>query len=232
MTPDQSLAVKTATGIDMKLSLAGAGSRSYAFIIDWHVRVAICMVWSLGWIGAIALLELSPSDITKTILVGVIPAVIYVLYHPVVEVVMHGNSPGKRKAGVACVDLNGHPPTTGPILLRNMMRLLDGFPGFYLVGLITVLITKEQVRLGDIVAGTRLIVAEPSDDKALQQLEKIHNASVEPRHAELIQDILERWSSLESEKRRHYALTMLQKAGITPEKKDRALKKQLEALLN
>ena len=111
------------------------------------------------------------------------------------------------------------------------MRLIDGLPGVYMVGLTSVLLTREQVRLGDIVAGTRMIVAEQSDEKALEHLDKIRNATVAPEQAEFIHDILERWSSLEVATRHRYAITMLEKAGITPHTKDRALKKQLRALL-
>ena len=33
------------TGVDVSLPIAGPGSRSYAFIIDWHIRVVLALAW-------------------------------------------------------------------------------------------------------------------------------------------------------------------------------------------
>jgi len=41
------LHVLTATGVDVELPLAGPGGRSYAFIIDWHIRVVVAAVSAL-----------------------------------------------------------------------------------------------------------------------------------------------------------------------------------------
>ena len=39
------ITLQTVTGVDVELTIAGPGSRSYAFIIDWHIRVLLALAW-------------------------------------------------------------------------------------------------------------------------------------------------------------------------------------------
>ncbi|MEM7000097.1 MAG: RDD family protein [Pseudomonadota bacterium] len=232
------LALATATGVGINLEFAAAGSRAYAFIIDWHIRILLGLLWILAWLGIMRDFNVEGAfEGTSNLLWGFLaPSLIYMLYHPVLEVLMRGNSPGKKYAGVAVVDVAGNEPSTGAVLLRNIMRLIDSLPGFYLVGLTATIVTKEHIRLGDMVAGTRLVVARGSDEDALAQLQRIRGASIDPDQAELVYDLLERWSVLTADKRQSYARTILTKVGIEPStetgrRADRALREQLQGLL-
>jgi len=42
---DDQLTVQSATGVDLTLSIAGPGHRSYAFVIDWHIRLLLAGAW-------------------------------------------------------------------------------------------------------------------------------------------------------------------------------------------
>ncbi len=136
-------------------SVAGPGSRSYAFLIDWHIRLLAALAWLLA-----ALLahrpDWNPHSAGFWIVVG--PALaIYLLYHPVVELAMHGQTPGKRYAGVRVVGRDGRAPGVRAILIRNALRPLDSLPIGYAVGLVVSVVTTDRVRLGDLLAGTRLV---------------------------------------------------------------------------
>ena len=136
-------------------TVAGPGSRSYAFLIDWHIRLLAALAWILA-----ALLvrrpDWNPRSAAFWIVVG--PALaIYLLYHPVIELAMRGQTPGKRYAGVQVVGRDGRPPGIRAILIRNALRLVDSLPFGYAVGLVTSVITTDRVRLGDLLAGTRLV---------------------------------------------------------------------------
>lgn len=50
--------------------------------------------------------------------------------------------------------------------LRNVLRIVDSLPGFYLVGILFVLFTKNNQRLGDLAAGT-IVVRERRQKTAL-----------------------------------------------------------------
>src|SRR5450755_1020196 len=87
MTDDQ-LTVHSVTGVDLTLSIAGPGTRSYAFVIDWHIRLLLAGAWLLT---AYYLFN-APLDLKAAgSLWSVLPAsIIYFLYHPILEVAMHG----------------------------------------------------------------------------------------------------------------------------------------------
>jgi uncharacterized RDD family membrane protein YckC len=46
------------------------------------------------------------------------------------------------------------------VLLRNVLRIVDGLPVLYIVGLVTVAVTQRNQRLGDLAAGTLVVRAD------------------------------------------------------------------------
>ena len=96
---------------------------------------------------------------------------IYFLYHPILEVALQGQTPGKRIAGVRVVALaHGGAPGIGAILIRNVFRLVDSLPFLYAIGLVTTIVTRHAVRIGDIAAGTVLVYDEAPRSELLDQL--------------------------------------------------------------
>lgn len=203
------------TGVDVTLTVAGAGSRSYAFLIDWHIRFILALAWLVGVALTLEGLGLALSSwraMPKAIgEAAFLPAIaIYFFYHPVLEVVLHGRTPGKRMAGVRIVARNGGTPSTGALIIRNLLRLIDSLPSFYLVGLISCFITAQRVRIGDLAAGTLLIVDDAASAKSLVKLGSLVAQSGLPHDVvELIDDVLNRWSSLDATSRDALARTIL-----------------------
>lgn len=156
------LAVRSATGVDAVLVLAGPGARAMAFLVDWLLRAAASLIYLL--LASLLLLgnmgfRYSAEQSTLWVLAGVLPATaIYFLYHLVLEPLMSGRTPGKRMAGLRVLTLEGQVPTTGALLVRNVFRLIDAMPALYVVGLMFVFFGKRHLRLGDIAAGTVLAV--------------------------------------------------------------------------
>lgn len=68
-----------------------------------------------------------------------------------------GRSPGKIALRLRVVRDGGSPITLREILLRNFLRAVDFLPANYLVGLITMVVSPEGKRLGDIAAGTVVV---------------------------------------------------------------------------
>ena len=52
----------------------------------------------------------------------------------------------------------GAAPGWGPSILRNLLRVVDGF-FFYLVGFITAIATTDNQRVGDLAASTQVVKA-------------------------------------------------------------------------
>ena len=172
------IAVPSATGVDARVVLAGPGARSFAFMLDWLIRSALAMVYllaaSLLILGNLQV-DVDTEDATLWYLAGATPATaIYFLYHLVLEPVMAGRTPGKRLAGVRVLTPEGHVPTAGALITRNIFRIVDSMPLFYVVGLLFVFFTKRHLRLGDLAAGTVIAM-----DRA-PFLEKLARARGEP----------------------------------------------------
>ena len=79
-----------------------------------------------------------------------------------------GQTLGKRLLGLRVVRADGSRADAGPIVIRNLVRLVDWLPFLYVVGGVTVLATGERrLRLGDLAAGTRVVAVgdrtEPPD---------------------------------------------------------------------
>jgi uncharacterized RDD family membrane protein YckC len=214
----EQLRISGLTGVDVALDIAGAGSRSYAFVIDWHIRLLLALAWFCGaWLVLrIIGVALSPPAATSRLLVivALVPAIgIYLLYHPVLEVLMRGRTPGKRRAGVRLVTRNGGTPGLAALLIRNIFRLVDSLPFFYVVGLASCFITEQRVRIGDLAAGTLLVVDSDAAATTLAQLgSMVAHSGLPPALVELIHDLLERWASLDTGKRDELARAILARA--------------------
>jgi uncharacterized RDD family membrane protein YckC len=205
------ITLQTVTGVDVELTIAGPGSRSYAFVIDWHIRLLIALAWAFGTVLVLSGGTLEPppgSGRGYLLLVWLPAALIYFFYHPVLEIAMRGRTPGKRMAGVRLVTREGDIPGAGALLLRNIFRLLDSLPFLYLVGLATVVMTEHHVRVGDLAAGTLLVMDHDSSASSFAS-GTVAKSGLTPQAVDLIQELLDRWPALEEGKRAAIARSLL-----------------------
>lgn len=204
---------QSVTGVDVELQIAGPGSRSYAFVIDWHIRLILALAWfivaTMVLLGSLAALgEGAPGS--AWFWWAMLPSLlIYFLYHPVLEIAMHGRTPGKRIAGVRLVTRSGDIPGVGALLLRNIFRIFDSLPFAYLVGLIIVVFTEHHVRAGDLAAGTLLVMDHDSSAGSFAGLGSAGKGGLSPQAADLIQELLDRWQILDDKKRAGIARSLL-----------------------
>ena len=205
---DDQVTVESVTGVELRLALAGPGTRSYAFVIDWHIRLLLAGAWLL--VATVAL-DAKLNWRSHDALLSILPAaIIYFLYHPIIEVAMRGRTPGKRMAGVRILSRDGGQPSTTALLLRNVFRLIDSLPATYLVGLTTCFLTRQRIRIGDMAAGTLLVVDNAAAEASLLRLERLAaNSKLSLDALELVDQVLERWDSLESENRAKIARSLL-----------------------
>jgi uncharacterized RDD family membrane protein YckC len=215
MSQDQ-LNIASVTGVDVEFQIAGPGSRSYAFIIDWHMRVLLAFAWFVMALliisGGLSFAGISGLSSGMSAMIWAPAVVFYMFYHPLLEILMHGRTPGKRIAGVRILTCEGDVPGVGALLIRNLFRLIDSLPGLYIVGLITTFVTRQHVRFGDMAAGTILVIDHDRDGKSLRQLDRFAgNANLDPKTADLIDELVERWQQLGSKQRRGLAVALLKR---------------------
>jgi hypothetical protein len=115
---------------------------------------------------------------------------------------MGGRTPGKRMAGIRIVMRDGTPPGIGPLLIRNVFRLLDSLPLVYVVGIVACFITQREVRVGDMAAGTLLVYDEGVEKESVEQLVLQGSAAgLSAAQADLVSDVLARWDALDPQAR-------------------------------
>jgi uncharacterized RDD family membrane protein YckC len=229
--------VQSGTGTRVIEDLAGAGSRAYAYVFDWHIRILLVLVWYLGCMAFLRTADLigfgRQADFNELAWMNAPPLLLYALYHPVLELAMAGNSPGKRYAGVAVVDEQGAPPTAGAIIIRNVFRLIDGLPFAYTIGLVTVMLSRQHVRFGDMVAGTILVKKRARVTRSLDTIARIYAAPIDAKSAELVLELLDRWTTIEKKQRVRLGQALLERAGISVvDSKPKTIRKALEQMLD
>lgn len=215
------LVVQAADAVEVALPVAGIGSRSYAFLIDWHIRALL----ALAWLVMIAVLFglLSPAQEffqpllsagKLAVYLALLPAAaIYLLYHPLLEITMHGRTPGKRMAGIRIVTERALTPDAGALVIRNVFRLVDSLPAFYVVGVVVAMFTARQVRIGDIAAGTLLVYDSGQRSLDFEGVAGSGSSRLSPGDRELLDDLLERWRGLDTPLRRVLAEKFLARIG-------------------
>ncbi len=216
--PVRDLTVDSVTGIDVSLPVAGPGARAYAFLLDWHIRLIVALAWFV--IGALLYNgrpSLAPplSNDARWFGTVVAPALaIYFLYHCVLELAMRGSTPGKRMAGVRLVARDGGSPSAGALLTRNVFRLVDSLPLCYGVGLISVVLTRDHLRIGDMAAGTLLVFERAEARLPGSATAPAPGAGhLDAAGAEIVAELLERWSTLNPQARQRLARQVLERYG-------------------
>jgi uncharacterized RDD family membrane protein YckC len=101
-----------------------------------------------------------PRAITSALPIALFSILIFILttgYFIIFEMWWDGRSPGKRALGLRVIRDAGFPIDWGASVIRNLVRIVEGALGFYALSAISVLLSKENKRLGDIAAGTIVI---------------------------------------------------------------------------
>lgn len=139
-------AIITGQYVRLQPTVASVGDRILAQILDWIVLLAYVM-----------LAIIIAADIIKTewyyiITIGVIP----LFYTLLMEIFNQGQSVGKMIMNMQVVKLDGSRPTMSAYLMRWLLFLIDG-PLTSYMGLLVMVLTRNNQRLGDLAAGTVVI---------------------------------------------------------------------------
>jgi uncharacterized RDD family membrane protein YckC len=143
------LVIATPEGVELALDLAGLGSRFTAGIIDLAIKTVVVI--------GLLLLATRLSGLVATIALAVLPLLVYIGYDILFETLGAGRTPGKRATGLRVLRADGGAEDGVASLIRNVLRLIDGLPLSYVPGIVSILVTKRNQRLGDLAAGTIVV---------------------------------------------------------------------------
>jgi uncharacterized RDD family membrane protein YckC len=147
---------------NFEFSQAGVGKRFLAFLIDGIILGLLFYFFYIPFgsethMGGGFCINLSIGTTYYLCgLPGIIYFLIFIFYYLILESLTAGTI-GKIILGLRIVTLSGEKIDFKASFIRNLLRLIDFLPFFYLVGAIAIWTSKEKQRLGDKLAKTIVI---------------------------------------------------------------------------
>ena len=141
------------------MPLAGIGSRFIALLVDY-------LIWFAGLIVLWLLLSFflpglhAFSKVSEQWATAIAIFIVFLFnwgYFTLFEAFWNGRTPGKRVARIRVIQRSGRAIGLFESMARNLVRYVDQIPFFYAVGVITMFVTRQHQRLGDLAAGTLVV---------------------------------------------------------------------------
>lgn len=154
--------IETPEHVVLTFRLAGLGRRALATGADLAVQLGLTVAVGLLALLALALFGVGLADVGGPIAAFVAIAVFIVwwAYYTLCEILMNGQTPGKRWQRIRVIAADGRSIGFYQSAIRNLVRWADFLPMFYGIGTLVVLLSKRCQRLGDLAAGTLVVVGE------------------------------------------------------------------------
>jgi len=175
---DTTIAVVTPENIAFEYQLAGPFRRLPAYAIDLAIRWGvIAVIWfSLLLLSALNFSLLGPFLVAVAFLTYFL---VSWFYGTVMETYFNGRTVGKWATGIRVIDIDGKPINGKRAMIRNLLRVADFAPIAALssvaegvspifviptgmIGLVMMVSTRRLQRLGDLAAGTMVIIDQRS----------------------------------------------------------------------
>ncbi len=136
--------------VAQEMKYKGVGSRLVAAIVD------TILYFVFAWLVAAQTGNTTDSGFDLQGAPAFLTFALWGLYFVLFEGLL-GGTVGKLILGMRIVNDRGERPSLGAALARNLLRIVDFLPLFYLLGMILVATSKQKQRLGDRVAGTFVV---------------------------------------------------------------------------
>jgi uncharacterized RDD family membrane protein YckC len=217
--------IQTPEYVQIPFETAGLATRALAKLLDF-----VCLAFILIPLGIISMLASGMADNPQQGWSSFVGAIIIfltaatpILYFTCLEYWMKGQTIGKKVMGIRVIHDNGERVSFPAVFLRNLMQIADMFPGFYLAGMLSIFFHRQEKRLGDMVAGTLVVMERKGEREELffrfakldflpQELEILKKlASISADRYRLLESFLLRRSTLRAEIRQYLADQMMKK---------------------
>jgi uncharacterized RDD family membrane protein YckC len=157
------LTIETPELIPLEFPLAGIGSRFLAIAVDTLIQLGVAA--GLFMLGLLAYSSSTFQSHYRQVWLGAFGIIAYFLlqfgYFAGFESFWNGQTPGKRYLNLRVIKDSGQPINVYESVARNLLRIVDSLPGFYGIGIVSVLVSQKSQRLGDFVAGTVVVHEKP-----------------------------------------------------------------------
>lgn len=159
----EKLLINTPQNVRIEYKLASVGSRLFALILDYGVMVAY------GFLVIYLLSDLIDGISDTWLAYGLFSLLLLpiFLYHFILESLLGGQTLGKLILKIKVVKLDGSRASVYEYFIRWAMNIVDVWMMGGVIGLISIILSKQSQRVGDMAAGTSVINLKPQ--LALQQ---------------------------------------------------------------
>ncbi len=167
---------ETPEGVELKLTCVSFYARGVAWLLDILIQgfIIILFLFILPRLGDFGL---------GLLYIGMF--FLNWLYPVFFEVYFQGQTPGKKAMKIQVLLIDGTMVTWGASLLRNLLRTVDFLPFFYALGVMTMLMSRDFRRLGDLVANTVVVYKRELKDNLFLD-EKILDAQAQTYAPEIV----------------------------------------------
>jgi uncharacterized RDD family membrane protein YckC len=215
MSSADKLIIETPEQTSLEFPLAGIGSRFLAVALDTLLQFGVYIL-----LGLIALLVSAYGGLGALGRQWGIALLIFIAftvqfgYFALFETLWNGQTPGKRWTHLRVIQDSGRPISAYDSVLRNLLRIVDTLPSLYAIGIVTMLISRENKRVGDYAAGTVVVHEKPLEGVGAiwsvaavpgQALPATPSAQLSLDELQLVETFFERRASLDPEVRRSMA---------------------------
>ncbi len=228
------LTIETPEQTPLEFALAGIGSRFLALALDsviqWAVLILLVVLGATLAPASVRIWRAAPMWLVA--MIGVVFFCVYYGYFALFEALWNGQTPGKRYTSLRVIQESGRPINAYQAIARNLLRIVDQLPGFYAVGIVSALLSRQNRRLGDYVAGTVVVHEKPfqevapawdAAERASSPARNFGTARLSPEEMQIVETFLQRRSYLVGEVRaqmaRQIAERLGQKLGVPPEER-------------
>lgn len=133
-------------------------SRAEALLIDALIVALVCGI--LGYGGGTIILGSSLGGLGGLILGLQFVAPVVLFVYQILFEGYYGQTIGKRARGIVVVKDDGSRCTWVAATLRNLLRVVDILPLFYLIGIGTAYLSSKHQRVGDHAARTIVVLTD------------------------------------------------------------------------
>lgn len=158
---DTTIRIVAPENIAFSYRLAGPFRRIPALLID--LAILFVVIWISATVLVMAGLQAG---------LGVFLALLFLLfwgYGGFCETYLNGQTPGKMAMGIRVISVEGLPIDAQQAILRNLLRVAD-ITFYCLTAGVSYLVTERFQRIGDLAAGTMVVIEEKRQLRAVRQV--------------------------------------------------------------
>lgn len=165
----EKLLINTPQNVKIEYTLASLGTRILSFALDYAI------ILSYLYFSLYIFVDLIEKLTDDWLIYGLYSVIILpaFFYHFFWETLLNGQTPGKRVTKIKVVKLDGTRATIYEYFIRWTMSIVDIWMLTGLVGVISIILSKNSQRIGDLAAGTTVINLKQSLQLSATIFEKV-----------------------------------------------------------